>query len=112
MMMTKNIARMRIERDLAEAEASINQALLKQSQLFTTMIVARQETGTAHALGQDALLRLAKSQQTLLSAGGDLARVHDRLLQIGQSMNVVRMDEDCPEQQRPTGEMSEDLVAA
>ena len=103
MTMTKAVAKMRIARELAEAEASINAALLNQSRLFTTMITARQETGVAAALGQDALLRLTRSQQTLLNAGGDLARVHGRLLAIGKDLDVVRMDELCPGDGTQTG---------
>lgn len=101
--MTKSVAQIRIARELAEAEASLNEALLKQSNLFSTMLIARRETGTAASLGQDALMRLAKSQQTLLNAGGDLARVHGRLLEIGKDLNVIRMEEDCPEVPKPTG---------
>jgi hypothetical protein len=97
MTMNKTIAQVRIARELAEAEASLNEALLRQSHLFTTMLTARRDTGVGAAIGQDALLRLAKSQQTLLSAGGDLARVHGRMLEIGKDMGVIRMQEDCPD---------------
>jgi hypothetical protein len=103
MTMSKTVAQMRIARELADAEASINEALLKQSQLFSTMIAARQETGVGAALGQDALLRLTRSQQTLLNAGGELARVHGRLLAIGRDLDVVRMEDDCPGRGTQTG---------
>ena len=46
-------------------------------------------------------MRLAKSQQTLLSAGGDLARVHGRLLAIGKDLNVISMEDDCPGRSSP-----------
>lgn len=103
MTMTKSVAHIRIARELAEAEATLNEALLKQSNLLSTMLIARRETGTAASLGQDALMRLVKSQQTLLNAGGDLARVHGRLLEIGKDLDVIRMEEDCPGSPSPTG---------
>lgn len=104
MTMTKHVAQVRIARELADAEASLNEALLKQSQLFTTLLTARRDAGVNHIQGQDALLRLAKTQQSLLSAGGDLARVHGRMLEIGRDMDVV-MSDDCPETPAPTGEV-------
>lgn len=105
MSMTPNIAQIRISRELAEAEVSLNDALLKQAQLMATMVAARQASGGSVSLGQDALLRLVKSQQTLLSAGGDLARVHQRLLEIGKDMDLIHAADDCPEgaPTRPSG---------
>lgn len=98
MTMTAAVAQLRISRELADAEASLNHALLKQSQLFTAMLVARQETGVPPIIGQDALMRLARSQQTLLNAGNDLARVHGRLREIGQDLGCVRMADECPKE--------------
>jgi hypothetical protein len=108
MSMNKTIAHLRISRELAEAEAALDEALLRQSSLLSTMVTARRDTGVGHAMGQDALLRLVKSQQTLLSAGGELARVHSRLLEIGQSFDVVRAGDDCPPPE-PVG-ISDDLL--
>lgn len=93
MTMTTEVARLRIGRKLQETEAALDQALTLQSELFATMIDARRETGSGSALGQDALLRLAKVQQTLLDAGGDLARIHGRLLDIAREKSVIT---DCP----------------
>ena len=59
------------------------------------MITARRDLGFAAAVGQDALLRLSKSQQSLLSAGGDLARVHGRMLEINQEVTGDLVS-DCP----------------
>jgi hypothetical protein len=99
MSMNKTIAQLRIARELAEAETALNEALLRQSNLFSTLLTARRDTGVAPGLGQDALMRLAKSQQTLLSAGGDLARVHSRLREIGESFELIRAGDDCPERE-------------
>jgi hypothetical protein len=102
MSMNKTVAQLRITRELAEAEIALNEALLRQSSLFSTLLTARRDTRVAPALGQDALLRLAKSQQTLLSAGGDLARVHSRLREIGESFELIRAGDDCPELETTT----------
>ncbi len=110
MTMTKSVAHLRIARQLAEAEASLNDVLIKQSQLFSTMVAARQETGVGATLGHDVLLRMTKSQMTMLSAGGDLARVHGRLLEIGRDLDAVRMDEDCPSLPSPGGKLSSDFA--
>lgn len=93
MTMTTDVARLRIARKIQATEAALDHALTLQSELFATMIEARRETGSGPAIGQDTLLRLAKVQQTLLDAGGDLARVHGRLLEI--SVEKGQCD-DCP----------------
>lgn len=112
MTMTKTVAQLRIARELADAEAALNEALLRQSNLFSTMLIARRDTGVGAGLGQDALLRLAKSQQTLLSAGGDLARVHGRLREIGEDLNVITMSDECPVPPKPTALGQPELEAA
>ncbi len=94
MTMTTTVAQTRIAREITDAESALNDALLKQSQLFTTMIAVRRETGVDQFTGHDALLRLAKSQQSLLAAGGDLARVHGRLLDINRELGGTA--HDCP----------------
>ena len=99
MRMTVPVAQMRIARDLREAEAALDEALLKQASLLATMVTARRETGGEPCLGQEALMRLTKSQQTLLSAGGELARVHGRLLDVQREKGV---GEECPEDEKGT----------
>jgi hypothetical protein len=86
MLMSNNVARMRIARELREAELAVDEALLKQSALLSTLVRARQDAGVSPFTGHDALLRLSKSQLTLLSAGGELARVHASLLKIQQDV--------------------------
>lgn len=93
MKMTDSVAQMRIARELGDAEYALDEALLRQSSLLTTMVLARRETGSEPFLGQEALMRLSKSQQTLLSAGGDLARVHGGLLEVQREKGI---SQDCP----------------
>lgn len=95
MKMTLPVARMRIAREISGAENALNEALIKQSQLMTAMLVARDETGAVGRFeGQDALLRLVRSQQSLLAAIADMARVHGRLVDIDRETGGIA--EPCP----------------
>jgi hypothetical protein len=96
MTMPVDTARLRIARDLQEAEAALDDALLRQTELMGTMIDTRRATKSDPFLGQSALLRLAKSQQTLISAGGDLARVHGQMSEIQKEQAGYN---DCPEEE-------------
>lgn len=103
MSMTVPVAQLRIARDINEAEKALDEALIRQSSLFTTMVSARRETGGDPFVGHEALLRLAKSQQALLEAGGNLARVHGSLLEVQKE--VCGADE-CPPDE-PRGSLDE-----
>jgi hypothetical protein len=103
MSMTVPVAQMRIARDINEAERALDEALLRQSSLFTSMVAARRETGSAPFVGHEALLRLAKSQQALLEAGGNLARVHGSLLEVQKE--VCGADDCPPNEPRETGQL-------
>lgn len=98
MSMTVPVAQLRIARDISEAEKALDEALIRQSSLFTTMVSARRETGGDPFAGHEALLRLAKSQQALLEAGGNLARVHGSLLEVQKE--VCGADECPPDEPR------------
>lgn len=84
--MTAQVAQARITRDLRDAEAALDDALLRQAQLLSTMVHARRETGVGPFVGHEALMRLVKSQQAMLDAGGELARVHGRLNDLAERM--------------------------
>ena len=101
MSMTVPVAQLRIARDISEAEKALDEALIRQSSLFTTMVAARRETGSNPFVGHEALLRLAKSQQALLEAGGNLARVHGSLLDVQREMDI---GDECPPDE-PTGQV-------
>jgi hypothetical protein len=93
MSMTVPVAQLRIARDISEAEKALDEALIRQSSLFTTMVSARRETGIDPFAGHEALLRLARSQQALLEAGGNLARVHGSLLDVQKELCGA---DECP----------------
>jgi hypothetical protein len=107
MSMTVPVAQMRIARDISAAEQALDEALIRHSSLFTTMVSARRETGSGPFTGHEALLRLAKAQQALLEAGGNLARVHGSLLDVQREMGIA---DDCPPEERPT-EVLEELAS-
>lgn len=107
MPMTVPVAQLRLARDLRDAEAALDDALLRQTMLLANMITARRETGSEPSLGHEAMLRLARSQQTLLSAGGDLARVHSKLLDVQREKGV---GEECPPNE-PMGCAPDELAA-
>lgn len=100
MTMTVPVAQMRIVRDINAAEKALDEALIRHSSLFTTMVSARLETGSAPFTGHEALLRLTKAQQALLEAGGNLARVHGSLLDVQREMGIA---DDCPPDEPRTG---------
>mgnify|MGYP001765535750 CR=1 FL=1 len=109
MTMTTAVAQARLARELADAELALNEALLKQSMLFTSMIAARRDTEVGHFTGQNVLMRLNKSQQELLSSSGNLARVHGGLLEIGRE--VAGASADCPDDWRKIA-IADDPIAA
>lgn len=86
---------LRITRDLHEAEAALDEALIRQANLLATMVRARRETPVGPFTGQEAILRLAASQKAVLDASGELARVHGKLLDVGREMGSGLVD-DCP----------------
>ena len=101
MSMSIPVAQMRIVRDINEAERALDEALIRHSSLFTTVVTARRETGSAPFTAHEALLRLAKAQQALLEAGGNLARVHNSLLDVQKELCGA---DDCPpDEPRTTG---------
>lgn len=94
MVMDVSAAQARITRELQEAEEALDEALIRNSSLFSTMIAARRDTRAGAFIGHEALLRLSKSQQMLLDAGGDLARVHGKLRDVQSDITGYR---DCPD---------------
>lgn len=102
MSMTVPVAQLRIARDIRQAETALNEALLRHSAIFSTVAAARLETDVGAFAAHEALLRLAKSQQALLDAGGNLARAHTSLLDVSRELGV---GDDCPpeEPREPAG---------
>lgn len=94
------VARLRIAKEVHAAEKALNDAMIAQSTLFGQLLTARKETGSDPFLGHEQLLRLAKSQQALLSSSGDLSRLHGGLLKVQEEVAGPR---ECPEEFAPMG---------
>lgn len=97
MTMTFPVANMRVSRDIRQAEQALDEALMRYSTLFNSMVSVRREAGLEPFTGHEALLRLARSQQSLLDSAGDLARVHGALLDIQREMGGV---DECPPEEK------------
>lgn len=91
----------RIGRQLPEAEVSLDAALLASTRLMESMLLARGAEGVSSFTGQTALMRLAKSQRSLIESQNDMMRVHGELLGIGREVKAISDDAGtCPKQAR------------
>ena len=104
MSMTVPVAQLRRARDVRAAEQALDEALIRHSSLVTTMVSARLETGSGPFTGHEALMRLAKAQQALLEAGGNLARVHGSLLDVQKEMCGL---DECPPDEPMRSELAQ-----
>jgi len=102
-MLDRNAATARIARQLKDAEAKVEEALLASSELFSTLIRARAAADSPHT-GQSALIRLAQAQRSILDGSSDLFRVHDVMSSIGREMGVL----DEPNSTPPSGLLESD----
>lgn len=108
MSMTISAAAARISRQLPEAELSLDSALLASARLMESMLLARQVDGISTFTGQDALLRLARSQRSLIESQNDMIRVHRALLDAGREVKaIIDEPEACP----PSAALVEDTEA-
>ena len=96
--MSISAAAARLSRQLPEAEHSLDTALLASARLMETMVLARGADGVANFTGQNALLRLDRSQRALLESQNDMIRVHRALLDAGRQVKaIVDEPEACPQ---------------
>ncbi|MCJ2178035.1 hypothetical protein [Novosphingobium album (ex Hu et al. 2023)] len=96
MPITISAATARISRQLPEAELSLDTALLASARLMEAMLLARSAEGVQTFAGQNALMRLARSQRSLIESQNDMIRVHRELLRTGQEVKAVGDSGDCP----------------
>jgi len=89
MTMTISAATARITRHLPETELSFDNALLASTKLMESMLLARQAEGVAALSGQNAIMRLAKAQRSLIESQNDLLRVHGELLGLGREVKAI-----------------------
>jgi len=96
--MDRNIAAVRIARDLSQLEADLNQALASVSGLTYSIAIGRQVDGVAFAAGQESLVRLAAVQQLLTKSATETVRVHRDLRRAHEEItSMPDGNGDCPE---------------
>lgn len=109
MSMNLSAATARLRREIPAAEAALDDALIKTSSLMVTMLTARRTVGRA-ADGQQAIIRLARSQERIIEAQNDMLRVHSELVKVGEVYDIGD-DGTCPEVLTPAGHDA-DVIAA
>ncbi|MEJ2457289.1 MAG: hypothetical protein P8Y58_03730 [Novosphingobium sp.] len=86
-----------VARQLPEAELSLDSALLASTRLMESMLLAREAEGVDAFTGQSALMRLARSQRSLIECQNDMIRVHRELLKTGREVKALGDNaNDCP----------------
>lgn len=95
--MSHNIAAMtaRLEREVPNAETSIDDALIAVSSLITSVVTARRVTGVPAKTGQGTIIRLAEAQMSLVKLSGSILRAHGELADIGKETAGYDLRE-CP----------------
>lgn len=95
--MDRNIATMRIARDLSELEGSLNKAMACASALTHSIAVGRQIDGIAFSSGQESMVRLAAVQQLLTKSATETVRVHRDLRRTHEQITAIPdSNGDCP----------------
>jgi len=83
----------RIARQLQNAEASIDQAILDANALVGALIAARREQNFAAEVGQDALNEVVHSIKALMQARGAMVAGHLHLAKLAEDLAIEwRMD--------------------
>lgn len=101
---TIQTAAARLSRQVPEAEAAIDDAMLKLTDVIATSIGARRDTGFREAVGQAAIGRLHRALGSMISVQADLLRAHGNMATLGFETGI--MDEPtCPD--RPSNELDD-----
>ncbi len=88
----------RIRQDLPATEGHVDASLRMLSDLFTSLVSARIDSGAPAGTGHDVLLHVQKAQEAMLSAAGQLARAHGKLLDQAREVGIGDTDGECPPQ--------------
>jgi hypothetical protein len=101
MSMTTQVAAARIQREMQALETALLSAQAAAAQLKATCATARVNQAAPLMLGYEPLRRLTQLEEGLLKLGGETARVHAGLLDVGRE--VMMPDEECPDVLTPIG---------
>lgn len=91
-MMTPAVAALRITRQLKSVETRFDQLLSEHAGLTALLAQSRIDADEPFGNGQVALTRMSKSLEGLLSARGDVARVHAELERIAEVRGDIMTD--------------------
>ena len=86
MSLTLPVAAARLRREVAAADAAFDAALLASAAIQHTIVASRRELDVPAHCGQQALIRLQRSQAQLIAAQNDLLRTHDELTRVAVTM--------------------------
>lgn len=85
----------RLERDVPQAETSVDDAIIAVASLMTSVVTARRRTGVPPKTAQGSILRLAKAQVSLAAVSSEILRVHGELADLGRETAGYDLRE-CP----------------
>lgn len=95
-MKIQNIAEQRMRRDavalkdkMREAEDRSDSLLEGTADLMKAMVKARRSADVPPHMGQTAIMRLVRAQQSIVAGANDLFRVHDELSTIGVELAIM-----------------------
>lgn len=100
MSFTIHTAAARLSRQVPDAEAAVDDAMLKIAEVITTSIGARRDTGIRETSGQAAIARLHKALGAMIAVQSDLLRAHGLMLSIARETGITQQP-TCPD--RPSG---------
>ncbi|MBL8656679.1 MAG: hypothetical protein JNJ92_04875 [Altererythrobacter sp.] len=96
--MDRNLAAVRIKRELSELETAINQTMACAAALTRSIAVGRQIDGVGFGRAQESLVRLAAVQQLLTKSATETVRVHRDLRRTHEEItSMPDSNGDCPE---------------
>ncbi|MGL5837071.1 MAG: hypothetical protein ACRCY3_01065 [Sphingorhabdus sp.] len=91
---------------IPQTEAAIDDAMFAVANLMATLVKARKDSGVPGSTGQATLMRLAKTQISLVGVSNDVLRVHGDMLDVGKIYSVADMHGEC------RGQASEETKSA
>lgn len=110
-MLTLPVAARRIQRELAELEDTLNQAIARSAALSGSIALARTLPEISPAAAQESSVRLAQMHAQLIKCGTQAVRVHADLRKANDEVKAMPDDGgDCPWPVTPTG-LEESLAA-
>ena len=96
--MDRNLAAVRIQRELSELETALDNALACSAALTHSIAVGRQIEGICFSSGQESMVRLASVQQLLTKSATETLRIHRDLRRTHEEItSMPDGNGDCPE---------------